>query len=135
MAGPQSTALEFPFRIDGTGRVMVTRDLSREIAIRLESIIGTAPVERVMRPGYGAGAGHFVFDANDDLASARLVSRVEDQINALEPAVVVESVQVHQQDYVQGLMHIAVTYRLRSTGEIKSAMVAVSPTSTYGWPA
>jgi len=132
--GAQSIALDAPFRIDGTGRITVTRSLARQIAIRLESIIGTNPGERVMRPAYGAGAGIYVFDSNDELQAASLAGRIEDQINALEPTVVVERVEVAQIERMAGMLRLAVTYRLRSTGEVETAVVAISPTSTYGWP-
>ena len=135
MIGPQSTALEVPFRVDGTGRVKATSTLAREIALRLESIIGTSPGERVMRPAYGAGAGRYLFDSNDEIVAASLAARIEDLINAQEPAVTVERVTVAQIERTAGLVRIRVDYRLRSTGEVTTATVAVSTTSSYGWPA
>lgn len=135
MTGPQSLALDAPFRVDGQGRITVTRTIQREIAIRLESIIGTTPGERVMRPGYGAGAGVYVFDSNDEMMAASLASRIQDQINAMEPAVIVEKVEVEQIERLAGMMRMRVDYRLRSTGEVETAVVAVSQTATYGWPA
>lgn len=134
MISPQSVALDAPFRVDGTGRIAVTRSLQREIALRLESIIGTSPGERVMRPAYGAGAGLYLFDSNDELAASSLASRIQDQINAMEPAVSVDNVSIEQMERLSGLMRMRVDYHLRSTGEVQTAVIAVSPTSTYGWP-
>lgn len=135
MIGPQAVALDTPFRVDGTGRIAVTWDLSKQLIQRLKSVIGTTPGERVMRPGYGAGAAVYVFDTNDELMAASLASRVHDAINNFEPAVTVEDVKIEQIDRMAGLMRLHVLYRLRSTGEVESAVIAVSPTTTYGWPA
>ncbi|HET7110118.1 MAG TPA: GPW/gp25 family protein [Gemmatimonadales bacterium] len=135
MIGPTSVALDSPFRIDGTGKVAVSWDLSHQIAQRLKSIIGTTPGERVMRPGYGAGAAVQVFDVNDDLRAASLASRIQDAIHDFEPTVLVDSVSVSSVDHIAGMLRIAVNYRLRSTGETTQATIAFSPTSTYGWPA
>lgn len=134
MIGAQSAALDLPFRPDGTGRIMATWDLSRQIALHLRSIIGTNPGERVMRPSYGSGAGLMVFDINDDLRASMLSSAVKDAIQVLEPAVAVDDVKVEQIDRVMGRLQFRITYHLRATGEAQVAIVSVSPTTTSGWP-
>jgi phage baseplate assembly protein W len=132
--GAQSAALDIPFRLDGTGRITATWDLPRQMALRLRSIIGTTPGERVMRPGYGSGAGLYVFDVNDELRSSMLASAVKNAIQSWEPAVAVEDVKVEDIDPAIGRMQLRITYRLLTTGEVQVAVVAVSPTATSGWP-
>jgi uncharacterized protein len=132
--GAQSAALDMPFRPDGTGRIMATWDLTRQMALHLRSVIGTNPGERVMRPGYGSGAGLYVFDINDELHASMLASAVKDGIQLWEPAVTVDDVTVEQIDRAMGRMQFRIMYHLRATGEVQVATIAVSATYTAGWP-
>lgn len=134
MIGAQSAALDNPFRPDGTGRIMATWDLPRQMALHLRSIIGTIPGERVMRPGYGSGAGLYVFESNDSLHASRLASAVKDSIQAWEPAVSVEDVSIEKIDPAIGRLQFRITYHLKTTGKVQVAVIAVSPTVTSGWP-
>lgn len=134
MIGAQSAALDMPFRPDGTGKIMATWDMARQIALHLRSVIGTNPGERVMRPSYGSGAGLLVFDINDELRASMLANAVKDGIQHWEPAVSVDEVQIEQIDRAVGRMQFRIAYRLKTTGEVQIATVAVSPTTTSGWP-
>ena len=134
MIDAQATALDLPFRIDGTGRIGSTRELTRQLALRLRSIIGTTPGERVMRPSYGCGAANYVFDVDDPLGASTLTTTVQDAIDTWEPAVEVEDVQILSSDPMDSRVELLIIYRLRSTGERQTANVAVTPTATYGWP-
>jgi phage baseplate assembly protein W len=131
---PRSAALDIPFRPDGAGKIMATYDLTREIALRLRSIIGTNPGERVMRPNYGSGAGLAVFEANDNLHAAMLVNAIKTGIQQWEPAVTVDNVSIDQIDLAAGVLKIRVEYHLVTTGEVKVAVISVTPTATAGWP-
>lgn len=134
MAQAQSVALDLPFHIDGTGRVAITRDLTRQIALRVRSVIGTGPGERVMRPTYGAGAARYVFDVDDPATAAMLTVGVKDALTAWEPAIIVDDVSLVDDDPTDGTLTLAITYRLVATGEQQTAVVAVSSTASYGWP-
>jgi len=134
MIGAQSAALDMPFRPDGSGRIAATWDLTRQMALHLRSIIGTNPGERVMRPSYGSGAGLLVFDINDELSASMLANAVKDGIQRWEPAVSVDEVRIEEIDEAMGRMQFRISYRLKTTGEVQIAVVAVSPTTTSGWP-
>jgi Bacteriophage baseplate protein W len=134
MINANSTMLDLPFRIDGTGKVMATPDLTRQMAIRVRSIVGTSPGERVMRPNYGSGAANFVFDVDDELRASMLAVAVQDAINIWEPAVEVENIQIEPADYGDSRIELHITYRLVTTGEVQIAVIAVGATATYGWP-
>lgn len=127
-------ALDMPFRVDGTGRIANTNDVSRQMALRLRSIIGTIPNERVMRPSYGSGAPLYVHDLNDNLRASMLAARVKEAIEIWEPAVTVEDVTVESLNLEAGLVGLRVAYRLKTTGEVQAAIISVSPTTTFGWP-
>lgn len=126
--------MEEPFRVDGTGKIADTYDLQHQIELRVRSVIFTSPGERVMRPDYGAGAGNFVFDVNDAVQAAKLVVSVKDALATWEPAVIVDDVRLTNTDPSEGVMAIAVTYRLAATGDQHTAVIAVSSTASYGWP-
>lgn len=127
-------ALDSPFRVDGGGGIMVTKDLSRQITQRVRSIIGTSPGERVMRPAYGAGALNWVFELDDEMRASSLAAAAQDAVEQWEPAVFVDDVEFSEVDPTDGKIDIVVNYRLRATGERASAVIAITPTTTYGWP-
>lgn len=131
----ENVALDSPFHIDGAGQVAVLTDVQSQLALRVRSIIGTAPGERVMRPTYGSGAGNFLFDIDDAAHAARIVGAVTDALNAWEPAIVVENVGLSAIDPQNGALELSVSYRLASTGEVQTTTVTVAATATYGWPA
>lgn len=129
-----TVALDSPFHIDGSGRIASLTDIQSQMVVRVRSIIGTSPGERVMRPGYGSGAGNYLFDVNDSVKAAQLVAAVTDALNNWEPAITVEDVGLNALDPQSGSVEFIVTYRLASTGEVQSAAVTVGATATYGWP-
>src|SRR5690554_995527 len=59
----------FPFGLDSTGRI---REVSTAQHLRdlIEQVLFSAPGERVMRPEFGSGAHHLVFEpAGEELAA------------------------------------------------------------------
>ncbi|HXU45671.1 MAG TPA: GPW/gp25 family protein [Thermoanaerobaculia bacterium] len=62
--------LEFPFQLDGRGRVAET-DEADHIRQLIEQVLFTAPGERVERPTFGAGLLRLIFaPASDELQAA-----------------------------------------------------------------
>src|SRR5512146_3290478 len=55
--------LDFPYRIDGTGRTATTT-AAEHVRHLVEQVLFTAPGERVMRPEFGAGVMALVFEPN-----------------------------------------------------------------------
>lgn len=51
--------LDFPWSVDGRGRTRASTDHLRDL---IEQVLLTAPGERVMRPGFGAGLLAAVFE-------------------------------------------------------------------------
>lgn len=126
--------LENPFTIDGTGKVAVTSDRGRQMALRVRSVLATRPGERVMRPTYGAGVTNYIFDVDDPMQASILMTAVEQALQVWEPEIVVDSVTVDPGDMADGIIALQVSYSLRSTGELETAVISISSTATYGWP-
>jgi phage baseplate assembly protein W len=55
--------LDFPYRIDGTGRSAQT-SAADHVRDLIEQVLFTAPGERVMRPTFGSGLMALVFEPN-----------------------------------------------------------------------
>ena len=57
--------MDFPFRIDGRGRVATTSE-DDHIRDMIYEVLFTAPGERVNRPDFGCGVRQLVFMGNSD---------------------------------------------------------------------
>ena len=62
--------LDLPFHIDGSGRTATTEDRARRVRNLLETVLFTAPGERVMRPEFGSGILDMLFDMGDRRSAA-----------------------------------------------------------------
>jgi phage baseplate assembly protein W len=104
----------FPPRADDHGEVelVVGADDVRE-AIRL--ILATEPGERVMRPDFGCGLRHMLFEPISTTTLALVRHRVEQALIAWEPRIDVQSVDVTAADAVAGRVDVAIAYRIRAT--------------------
>ena len=70
MAERDASQIDYPFRIDGSGRTART-DGDEHIRDLIEQVLFTAPGERVNRPTFGAGLRQLVFaPASPELATA-----------------------------------------------------------------
>jgi len=113
-----------PYRVDARGR---TADATEPEHVRqlIESVIFTAPGERVNRPEFGSGAAQLVFGpATEELAAATrfLVQGALQQ--HLGHLVEVRDVQVAVHE---ATVTVTVVYVLRSTGEAHEATIERRP--------
>lgn len=72
---PPRRYLDFPFGIDGAGRVAVT-DVDDHVRDMLELTLFTAPGERPNRPDFGCGLLELVHEPNSELLAAAIEVRV-----------------------------------------------------------
>ena len=56
--------INYPFRIDGRGRVARTKDYDTHIRQLIEQLLFTEPGERVNRPEFGSGLQQLLFAPN-----------------------------------------------------------------------
>lgn len=104
------TQINYPFKIDGRGRVATTGD-EAHIRQMIEQLIFTVPGERVNRPEFGTGVMQLVFAPNSpELASATefmIQSALQQYLGDL---IRPEAVRVESEE---STLTITVQYRLR----------------------
>lgn len=108
--------LAFPLRTSATGAIaMVDGHATIEEAIHL--IVATAPGERPMRPEFGCRIHDHLFAPINQATIGTIAFEVERAIARWDPRVDVETVDVHVDDEVDGLVYIEVTYRVKQDND------------------
>lgn len=77
-------------------------------------ILATAPGERVMRPDFGCGIHHLVFEVNNSTTIASVVQEVRHALILWEPRIEVLGVDAETR-HLGELLLINIHYRVRST--------------------
>lgn len=124
----------FPAVITGTGRVGLASG-SQDVEQALRIILSTAPGERPMRPEFGCGIHHLVFDPLDATTVARADTEVRRALDRWEPRIEVDDLlfstdATNVTDATDatdaadaadaadaGVLYIDIRYRLRATNE------------------
>ncbi|MGW1195792.1 GPW/gp25 family protein [Streptomyces sp. NPDC002536] len=112
----------FPAVITGTGRVGLASG-SQDVEQALRIILSTAPGERPMRPEFGCGIHHLVFDPLDATTVARADTEVRRALDRWEPRIEVDDLlfSTDAADAADaadtGVLYIDIRYRLRATNE------------------
>lgn len=106
----------FPLRTGpGGGITLVTREREIEEAMRL--ILGTAPMERPMRPEFGCGIHDFVFEAADTTALGRIAHEVRTALERWEPRAEITSVDARVDQSSRETVLIDVGYRIKGAND------------------
>ena len=106
--------LDFPFHLDGRGRVATTED-DDHVRDMIHLVLFTSPGERVNRPDFGCGLKMLVFMPNSDVLAAATQTLVKGSLQKwLEREIQVEQVEVRAED---AKLTVAVVYVRRTTGE------------------
>lgn len=105
--------LDFPYRIDATGRTGTTThaDHVRDL---VEQVLLTAPGERVMRPDFGSGLLALVFEPNGAPLAATVQVLAQASLQQhLSHLIVLQAVSVEAAD---AALVVQVDYALRDDG-------------------
>jgi len=119
-----SAKVEYNYLDLGTRRLAFSLTVANQSAFEedihqaIRIILGTNHGERVMRPDFGAGLREFIFEPLNVTTCRKVKTRVNEAIAEWEPRIDVESVDVRIDGTVRNLLHIAMTYRLRSTNTL-----------------
>lgn len=106
--------LDFPFRVDGRGRVATT-DADDHIRDMIHQVLFTNPGERVNRPDFGCGLKALVFMPNSDVLAATTQTLVKSALQRwLELEIQVEQVEVRAEEE---RLTVTVAYVPRTLGE------------------
>jgi uncharacterized protein len=110
--------IDFPFRIDWTGRAAVT---SRADHVRdlIEQVLFTSPGERVNRPGFGSGIERLIFSPNNTLLAETIRITAEASVQQwLGDLIELVALNIETHD---STVTVEVVYQLRSEQEPQTA--------------
>ena len=108
--------LSWPLGVDHTGSIALTDgvpDLDRSI----EMVLMTAPGERLMRPQFGCRIWDLMFEPVTPNLLGLISQAVRDALAQWEPRIEVDDVRPTQDGDDSGLVHIQITYRVKSTND------------------
>jgi phage baseplate assembly protein W len=101
------TEVDFPYHVDGRGRTASTGD-DDHLRDLIEQVLLTAPGERVMRPGFGAGMLRLVFEPNGPGLGAATRHLVEAALQReLGDRIAVQDLEVTQDE---GTLSVELSY-------------------------
>ena len=106
----------FPPQVNSRGEIALAygeRDIEQAIRI----ILGTAKGERPMRPEFGSNLHTLVFAPNNTSTATTVAYYVEEALARWEPRIDVVDVDVSSEGRDDGVMHVAVRYKVRATND------------------
>jgi len=114
--------MDFPFYIDGTGRVATT-DVDDHVRDMIYQLLFTSPGERVDLPNFGCGLLQLVFAPNSDVQAAATQLLVQGSLQKwLGDVIQVENLEVRNND---NQLVIRLVYTRRDTGQQQQTEFAV----------
>ena len=106
--------LDFPFRIDGRGRIALTPD-DDHVRDLIRQVLFTNPGERVNRPDFGCGLAQLVFAPNSSVLATATQFLVMGALQRwLATVIEVDGVEIVADEE---RLEITVAYVRRATGE------------------
>jgi phage baseplate assembly protein W len=107
----------FPVGFDmATGAVAIA-EYEDDVKQAIRIILGTAPGERVMRPGFGCGIYDMVFELIDAATLTRVTNLVTQALTLYEPRIELFGVKVDPYQAAEGRLDVSIDYRVRSTNQ------------------
>ena len=119
------TEVDFPYHVDGRGRTASTGD-DDHLRDLIEQVLLTAPGERVMRPGFGAGVNRLVFEPNGPEMAAATRHLVEAALQReLGDRIAVQDLEVAQDE---GTLSVEISYvALRTQTPLTITITGIGP--------
>jgi phage baseplate assembly protein W len=119
------TEVDFPYHVDGRGRPAGTSD-DDHLRDLIEQVLLTAPGERVMRPGFGAGLARLVFEPNGPGLGAATRHLVEAALQReLGDRIAVQDLEVTQDE---GTLSVELSYvALRTQTPFTITITGIEP--------
>lgn len=121
--------ISVPFRVDQTGRVVVTTDPDAQVRLHVLALLNTVPAERAMVPGYGTEITSLMFtDVEADEVATQAGLLVKEAVTTWEPGVELVAVAPDVVDSDGNVSVLDVTYRrldAADAGDVANANVAI----------
>ena len=109
----------WPMQVDHTGSIRLTTS-TEDIARSMQVILMTAPGERVMRPDFGCHIWDLLFEPITPGLFGLIIDAVLRALEQWEPRARVDSVEPSIDPYDDGLVRIAIRYRVRATNDSRN---------------
>lgn len=110
------SAVDHPFRVDGSGRTGRTDDAGH-VRDLIEQVLFTSPGERVNRPTFGSGLWQLVFQPTSEPLALAVQATVQASLHQwLGQLITVEDVAVSSQD---AALEVTVTYRVPGGQDVR----------------
>ena len=90
-------------------------ELEQSVLQRIRVLMQTRPGEQLMRPRFGAGLQNFVGQPDTIATRKRLQDHVRSALDAWEPRIRVDEVEVSDDDR-PGWLRVEIRFRIRRTG-------------------
>ena len=106
----------WPLGVDHTGAIALTAP-GGDIEDAIRVVLLTAPGERLMRPQFGCRIWDLMFEPVTPNLLGLISQAVRDALAQWEPRIEVDDVRPTQDGDDSGLVHIQITYRVKSTND------------------
>ena len=107
----------YPVAIDPLKGDIALSRYDRDVKEAIRIILETAPGERVMRPRFGCGVHELLFEEINATTIFAVETAVRDALVAYEPRIELIDIAVDPSDALNGVLLIAIHYRLRRTNQ------------------
>jgi len=108
--------IAFPMRVDHTGSIAMSTggdDIDRGIRV----VLSTAPGERVMRPAFGCKIWELMFESINANTLGLMEEASREALARWEPRIDVISVNATPDEAGNGIVRIAIAYRVKVTND------------------
>lgn len=100
-------------------------DLEKSIRESIQIILRTKPGEQLMRPNFGGGVSHFLFEPNTLATRQDLHELITTSIKRWETRVELNRVEVWEDDLDPMLVKVEIEYQILQTGDFKIMAVSM----------
>jgi hypothetical protein len=120
---PMNWEMAQPFNIDATGAVAFDTDPVRWATNHILALLLTNPGERVMRPGYGVGIFTMVWENDNPVVEANIVTTINLGLAVYEPSIKVIDVQFTQVPMYAGIMNLIIHFTVGNAPSVYTTAI------------
>ncbi|MCC5946168.1 MAG: GPW/gp25 family protein [Bernardetiaceae bacterium] len=106
---------KFPPTFDKNRNTVMMVSDEQDINESLRILFSTLPGERLMNPEYGTVLHEMVFEDMSETLIGQISESLETLIIRHEPRIEVEQIDIDTEEYLDGVIHIELMYRVRLT--------------------
>jgi phage baseplate assembly protein W len=120
---PTSWEMAQPFHIDATGAVAFDVDPVAWATNHILALLLTNPGERVMRPTYGVGIFALVWENDNPVVEANVITSINIGLSMYEPNINVVQCQFTQQPQYSGIMNLILHFTVGNAPTVYTTAV------------